>query len=89
VTETGVLSDADPLEAEVKRAMIAQSGEAVLLVDRSKLSVRGLAVVAPAAGVTEVVADGFGEQELAALRAAGASVRATGDPGPASLSASP
>ena len=38
LTANGVMTDADPLEAEVKRAMIAQSGVSVLLVDDSKLS---------------------------------------------------
>ena len=37
LTEQGVMTDADALEAEVKRTMIEQSGQATLLVDRSKL----------------------------------------------------
>ena len=41
VTRDGVLTDADELEAEVKRAMIAQSEESVLLLDDSKLGARG------------------------------------------------
>ena len=38
VTRDGALTDADPLEAEVKRAMIAHAEEAVLLIDDSKLA---------------------------------------------------
>ena len=44
-----MLTDADPLEAELKRTMIEQAGESVLLIDQSKLSVRGLSVIAPIA----------------------------------------
>jgi DeoR/GlpR family transcriptional regulator of sugar metabolism len=73
------LTEADPLEAEVKRAMIAQAGEATLLVDGTKFDVRGLSVIAPVTDVTGVLAHGLGGDELAALRAAGATVRAVDD----------
>jgi DeoR/GlpR family transcriptional regulator of sugar metabolism len=75
LTEQGVMTDADALEAEVKRAMIAQAGESILLVDRSKLGVRGLSVVATAAEVSSVLAHGMSAQEAAPLRAAGARVQ--------------
>jgi DeoR/GlpR family transcriptional regulator of sugar metabolism len=78
LTPSGMMTDADPLEAEVKRAMIAQSGEATLLIDRSKLSVRGLSVIASVAEVSSVLADGFSASETTPLRAAGASVRVIG-----------
>ena len=45
LTETGTMTDADSLEAEVKRAMIPQAGESTLLVDHTKLLARGLSVV--------------------------------------------
>src|SRR6185295_16319829 len=47
VAQNGMLTDADPLEAELKRTMIEQAGDSVLLIDHSKLSVRGLSVIAP------------------------------------------
>ena len=47
VTREGFLTDADPLEAEVKRAMIAHAQRAVLLATAQKFDDRGLAVVAP------------------------------------------
>ena len=47
VTREGLLTDADPLEAEVKRAMIAHAQRSVLLATRTKFEDRGLAVVAP------------------------------------------
>ena len=78
LTEQGVMTDADALEAEVKRTMIAQAGEATLLVDRSKLGVRGLSVVASVAEVAGVVATGLTDAEAAPLRATGAAVRLLG-----------
>ena len=47
VTPEGLLTDADPLEAEVKRAMIAHAQTAVLLATAQKFEDRGLAVVCP------------------------------------------
>jgi DeoR/GlpR family transcriptional regulator of sugar metabolism len=74
LTAGGVMTDADPLEAEVKRAMIAQSGVSVLLVDDSKLTIRGLSVIAPASEVTCVLAVGLSAEQVAGLRASGATV---------------
>ena len=59
LTETGMMTDADALEAEVKRTMIGQAGEATLLVDRSKVLVRGLSVVASVAELAGVLAHGL------------------------------
>jgi DeoR/GlpR family transcriptional regulator of sugar metabolism len=70
-----VMTDADALEAEVKRTMIAQAGEATLLVDRSKLGVRGLSVVASVSDVASVLAADLAESEVRALRSSGAPVR--------------
>jgi DeoR/GlpR family transcriptional regulator of sugar metabolism len=79
LTENGMLTDADPLEAEVKRAMIGQAGEAILLIDRSKLSVRGLSVIASVSELSGVLAHGLSPQEADALRAYGASLRVVAD----------
>ena len=49
IAANGMLTDADPLEAELKRTMIEQAGDTVLLIDHSKLEVRGLSVIAPIA----------------------------------------
>jgi DeoR/GlpR family transcriptional regulator of sugar metabolism len=79
LTHSGMLTDADPLEAEVKRTMIAQAGRSTLLIDRSKLTARGLSVIASLSEVAQVVADGLSAQEVARLRALGAAaVRTTG-----------
>jgi DeoR/GlpR family transcriptional regulator of sugar metabolism len=75
VTPDGTLTDADPLEAEVKRAMIAHSEAAVLLLDRTKLEARGLSAIGPVTDLAEVVATGVPAAQLAPLRAMGVPVR--------------
>jgi DeoR/GlpR family transcriptional regulator of sugar metabolism len=82
LTESGMLTDADPLEAEVKRAMIAQAGEATLLIDRSKLTARGLSVIASVTDLAGILAYGLSPGEADALRATGAAVRVIAPSGP-------
>lgn len=74
VAENGMLTDTDPLEAEVKRAMIAQAGHSTLLLDRSKLSARGLTAVTPISEVTRVLGAGLLAADVATLRGHGADV---------------
>jgi DeoR/GlpR family transcriptional regulator of sugar metabolism len=64
LTATGILTDADPLEAEVKRAMLGQAANPVLLIDRSKLGARGLNAVVPSSSLKLVIAHGLRESEL-------------------------
>ena len=54
---TASLTDADALEAAVKRAMIEHASEAVLLLDASKLATHGKHAVAPLAQMSLVIAD--------------------------------
>jgi DeoR/GlpR family transcriptional regulator of sugar metabolism len=63
LAENDMLADADPLEAEIKRAMIAQARESVLLIDRSKLSSRGLNVIGPVSDIKLVLAHGMSEPD--------------------------
>jgi DeoR/GlpR family transcriptional regulator of sugar metabolism len=70
----GVLTEADPLEADLKRTMIAQAAASTILLDRGKLSARGLNAIAPVAAVGEIVAHGLTAGEVEELRAAGATV---------------
>ena len=49
VTPGGVMTDADVLEAEVKRRMLEQAAQSVLLLDDSKLAARGRQAIAPRA----------------------------------------
>ena len=46
VMPNGVMTDADVLEAEVKRTMLEQAEQSVLLLDESKLSARGRQAIA-------------------------------------------
>jgi DeoR/GlpR family transcriptional regulator of sugar metabolism len=75
VSRDGVLTDADMLEAEVKRAMIAQAARTVLLVDRTKLSARGQNAIVPAREISTVLTHGVQPLELAPLQPPGVSVR--------------
>ena len=77
VTADGTLTDADPLEAEVKRAMIEQAAESTLLLDRSKLEARGLSAIAPLPAVSAVIAHGVAEPQLTVLTNAGLPVTST------------
>jgi DeoR/GlpR family transcriptional regulator of sugar metabolism len=72
IAPTGVLMDGDPLEAEVKRAMIEQSTHSLLLVDASKLSARGRQAIVPIKHVSNVLADGLEAGEIDRLLACGA-----------------
>jgi DeoR/GlpR family transcriptional regulator of sugar metabolism len=67
MSSEGVLTDADPLEAEVKRAMIAHAEESVLLLDSSKLSTRGLSAICPVTEVSSVLAEGVDADRLSWL----------------------
>ncbi len=67
LTSDGALSDPDPLEAEVKRAMIEQSTEPILLLDATKLEGRGLAVIANLEDVALVLAAGISDSEALRL----------------------
>jgi DeoR/GlpR family transcriptional regulator of sugar metabolism len=75
VATTGVLADVDPLEAEVKRAIIAQASESVLLIDRTKLKSRGLNAIGPVADVSLVLAYGVKDSDLRPFKTANVPVR--------------
>jgi DeoR/GlpR family transcriptional regulator of sugar metabolism len=75
VTRDGVLTDADELEAEVKRAMIAQSEESVLLLDDSKLGARGQNAIARVTEVSTVLAHGAPTSALEPLKATGVDLK--------------
>jgi DeoR/GlpR family transcriptional regulator of sugar metabolism len=75
ITEDGHLTDAGPLEAEVKRAMMAHAKTVVLLATAQKFLDRGRTVVGSAADVdVAYVADATGA-DCRALAAEGVAVR--------------
>jgi DeoR/GlpR family transcriptional regulator of sugar metabolism len=75
LTRDGTLTDADPLEAEVKRSMIEHADAAVLLIDGSKLEARGLSVIGRIGAVSTVLAAEIPAAELASLAGHGVDVR--------------
>lgn len=75
VTSTGYLTDPDPLEAEVKRAMAEHSRQPVLLIDGSKLDRSALSVIAHLSNLALVVAADASEAALGSLAKTGVEVR--------------
>jgi DeoR/GlpR family transcriptional regulator of sugar metabolism len=71
ITEDGLLTDADQLEAEVKRTMLSHAQETMLLLDGSKLDTRGSSVVAHVSDVSQVLAYDIDDDRAARLRAPG------------------
>ena len=69
------LTDADSLEADVKRTMIAHAREAVLLMDESKLGSRGLVAIAPLSAVTFALATGITHEQASLFERSGMPVR--------------
>ncbi len=57
IAANGMLTDADDLEAVVKRAMLEQAGESTLLLDESKLATHGRYAVAPVTRVSLILAE--------------------------------
>ena len=75
VMPNGVMADADILEAEVKRAMIEQSEQSVLMLDDSKIDARGRHAIARVAEVSLVLADGLSAADTNRMIELGATLR--------------
>ncbi|WP_448574526.1 DeoR/GlpR family DNA-binding transcription regulator [Thermomicrobium sp.] len=75
VTPNGNLTDPDAQEADVKRAMIEQSREAILLVDGTKFQQYGLHIIGQVKVVSQVLLADTSEERAAELRAMGVQVR--------------
>jgi len=69
-----VLTDANPLEAEVKRTMIERARESILLIDGSKFDQPGLSAIAPISAVDMVLVAGADRAQMRALGETGARV---------------
>jgi DeoR/GlpR family transcriptional regulator of sugar metabolism len=74
VAPGGMLTDADPLEAEVKRAMVRQARESVLLVDGTKFDRAGLSAITDVSDMATVLVADVGADRLSALTRAGVRV---------------
>jgi DeoR/GlpR family transcriptional regulator of sugar metabolism len=75
LTHDGFLTDPDPLESEVKGAMIRRARQAVLLVDGSKFGRPALTQIAHVDDVSMILAADVEEQALRPLEGAGVDVR--------------
>jgi DeoR/GlpR family transcriptional regulator of sugar metabolism len=75
LTDDGYLTDPDPLESEVKRAMIRRARQPVLLVDDSKFGRPALTQIARVEDVSVILAADVEEPELKPLVRAGIDVR--------------
>jgi DeoR/GlpR family transcriptional regulator of sugar metabolism len=71
IAEERFLTDPDALEAEVKRTMIRQAHQPVLLIDGSKFDRTGLSAIAPVTDVALVIAADADPQSLKAIERAG------------------
>ena len=75
VTPEGYLTDSNPLEAEVKRAMVKQAARPVLLVDGRKFERRGLRVITHVSDVSSVLTADAHRSHVEALAESGVEVR--------------
>jgi DeoR/GlpR family transcriptional regulator of sugar metabolism len=66
-----VLTDANPLEAEVKRTMIERARESILLIDGSKFDRPGLSAITPITAVDTILVTGGERAHLRSLAEAG------------------
>lgn len=71
----GSLTDPDPLECEVKRAMIEHAEESILLLESEKLETRGSHLIAGSDRLSLVLAANLSNAQLTQLNAAGMRVR--------------
>ena len=81
LTTGGALTDADPLEAEVKRSMVEHAEYSTLLVDGTKVGVRGLAVIDELSAVDLVLGTGLSEQDAERISRDAVELMQIDDPG--------
>jgi DeoR/GlpR family transcriptional regulator of sugar metabolism len=75
ITPDGQLTEANPLEAEVKRAMMRQAASSVLLVDGRKFERQGLSVIAHVSEVSLVMTADASQSYVEALEGMGVAVQ--------------
>jgi DeoR/GlpR family transcriptional regulator of sugar metabolism len=74
ITPDGQLTDINPLEAEVKRAMIRQSEKPVLLVDGRKFEQRGFSVITHVSEISLVITADASRAHVEAMETLGVEV---------------
>lgn len=75
VAGDGSLTDPDPLECEVKRAMIERAEESILLLEPEKLSARGSHLIASSEEISLVLAADLSTEEVAQIQRRGVRVQ--------------
>jgi len=75
MTREGEMTDPDPSEAEVKKAMIERSENPILLIDGRKFGRRGLSLIGSVSDISLVLAADCAEADLEALERQGVEVR--------------
>jgi DeoR/GlpR family transcriptional regulator of sugar metabolism len=78
IAPDGALTDADPLEAEVKHAMIERATRAAVMVEAAKLDRRGLSVIAPLGAASDLFLAGDADDRVAELESHGVAVHLVG-----------
>jgi DeoR/GlpR family transcriptional regulator of sugar metabolism len=76
VAPGGVLTEADPLEAEVKRQMLARSRSTILMLDGSKFERAGLSAIAEIKTIAKVLVADATPAQLRQLTVAGVDIEA-------------
>jgi DeoR/GlpR family transcriptional regulator of sugar metabolism len=74
ITQDGTLTDPDPFEADIKRAMWRHCRQPTLLIDGTKFETTGLHVVGTTADVTEIIVADAPAARIENLRHEGANV---------------
>src|SRR5262249_46469754 len=75
VAGDGSLTDPDPLECEVKRAMIERAEESILLLEPEKLTARGSHLIASSEEISLVLAADLSTEEVAQIQRRGVRVQ--------------
>lgn len=75
LTQDGSLTDPDPLECEVKRAMIDRAEESILLLQPGKLQERGSHLIASCRELSLVLGTNLSANQVRQLQGSGANVR--------------
>lgn len=75
LAQDGSLTDPDPLECEVKRAMIERAEQSILLLAPGKLQVRGSHLIASCGDLALVLAADLSQDQISRLTSTGVRVR--------------
>jgi DeoR/GlpR family transcriptional regulator of sugar metabolism len=75
----GSLTDPDPLECEVKRAMIERAEQSILLLEPVKLQTRGSHMIASLEDISLVLAANLSSEQISRVQRSGVPIRCLGE----------